>query len=282
MLTTKRFNELMNQSKTLTPEEETSVFEYYNAHKTQDVRNQIALKNKGLIWSVVNVYSHLGIDREDLFQEGFFGIVTAIDKFDYLAGYKFSTYAMHWIRNTVSRYILNFGHTIRLPVHISEKCMRIQALQKEYEQKYGVMPTNEYLASKLDMDVKSVQKIMLAVRENDILSLNRTIGTETDEGTEMITCIPSSKMDIADEAVINVSVAGLDSILDRVLTEKEKTVISYRYGLITGDTMTLEEVGKLFGLTRERIRQIEVKALRKLASCRDREALHSMMECLSA
>ena len=257
MLSANEFKQIMQSKHTLSPDEERQVFAYYEENHTTEVRNQIALKNDLLIKKIANGYGHLGVELEELFQEGYFGLMIAIDRFDYKAGFKFSTYASHWINNVIGRYIINNGHMIRLPVYLKD------------------------LAEKLGVSIEQIQKAQQAAKSNEVTSLNVPVGENKESGdTELISMIPDSQNDIADSVIRDLDLEKLNKILENVLTLRETVVLNLRYGLNNERKMTLMEIGELYGLTRERIRQIEASALRKLSRSRYRNELRSMIESI--
>ncbi len=281
MLSANEFKQIIESKHTLSPDEERQVFAYYEENHTTEVRNQIALKNDLLIKKIANGYGHLGVELEELFQEGYFGLMIAIDRFDYKAGFKFSTYASHWINNVIGRYIINNGHMIRLPVYLKDLTISIYKLQKQYEQEHGCRPTEAYLAEKLGVSIEQIQKAQQAAKSNEVTSLNVPVGENKESGdTELISMIPDSQNDIADSVIRDLDLEKLNKILENVLTLRETVVLNLRYGLNNERKMTLMEIGELYGLTRERIRQIEASALRKLSRSRYRNELRSMIESI--
>ena len=201
-----------------------------------------------------------GLHFLDLINEGNIGLMRAIDKYDYNKGFKFSTYATWWIRQAITRAIADQAKLIRVPVHMNDTIGKLKRINKKLTQELGREPTNEELAVKMDLPVEKIVEIFRIAQ--DPISMDTKVGDEDDsflsdfiqdEGT--LTPTQSTR-----ESMLNDSV---EDVLDS-LTEKEAMVIRLRYGIDDGETKTLEDVGKMFGVTRERIRQIEAKALRKL------------------
>jgi len=223
-------------------------------------RDHLIKANTRLVVSIAKKYMGQGVPFSDLIQEGNLGLMKAVEKFDYRRGYKFSTYATWWIRQAITRALADQGRTIRVPVHMSDRIRKLHQVSRQLEQVWGRKPTPEELADHLELEPAKV-RWMLRVSRHPV-SLERPVGEEED--SELGNFIEDEDAPTPpDSAFHHLLQEKLEDVLS-TLTPREARILRLRFGLQNGRSYTLEEVGKKFGLTRERIRQIEGQALRKL------------------
>ncbi len=243
----------------LTAEEERELAKRV-AEGDESARNALVEPNLRLVVSIAKRYVGRGLPFLDLIQEGNLGLMKAVEKFDYTKGYKFSTYATWWIRQAITRAIADQARTIRIPVHMVETIHKVSKISRQLQQENGREPTAEEIAAELNMSVDKVIEIMKVAQ--DPLSLETPVGEEEDThlGDFIADDDSPAPVDAASQTLLR---EQLNDVLN-TLTPREAQVLRLRFGLDDGQPRTLEEVGKQFNITRERIRQIEAKALRKI------------------
>jgi RNA polymerase primary sigma factor len=242
--------------------------------KGEEARDRLIKANSRLVISIAKKYRNHGVSFSDLIQEGNIGLMRAVDKFDYKRGFKFSTYATWWIRQSITRAIADQGRMIRLPVHASDKVNRLAQISRKLEQEMGRKATAAELAQELGTSVTKVENLLQRSRQP--LSLEKQLSGETE--TTLGDLIPDDAALSPSETVSRRLLSEDVTSAMSALTPREVEVLSLRFGLHDGQGHTLDEIGEKLGFTRERIRQLEVQALRKLRDSNTTQQLHAYLE----
>ena len=258
---TKMYLKEIEEYKMLTPNEEIELAKEIN-DSIPEAKEKFINANYRLVVSIAKKYRKENVDMLDLIQAGNIGLIKAVEKYDYKKGFKFSTYATWWIKQSITRYIDDCENTIRIPVHLHQRINFIKRKKQELSNELQREPSLDELAEVCDMEPDKVLEILK--RDKNVVSLDTPI--KEDEDSSLVEFIPSDA-NLDDVVIHEVEQKNLREKIDELLTglnDQEQKVLRMRFGLDDDDPKTLEEIGKVFGVTRERIRQIEAKAIRKL------------------
>jgi RNA polymerase primary sigma factor len=255
------FDEVGNEA-LLTREEEVELAKRIEQDDEQ-AREKLASSNLRLVISIAKKYRNYGLPFLDLIQEGNLGLMKAIEKFDWRKGYKFSTYATWWIRQAILKALTNRSRTVRVPAHMKELSRKIDRVEEEYIQEHGTEPPIEKVAEDLDVTVEKVRRAKKAAQTT--VSLDKPLGEESSDSGVLGDIFADDNLPTPEQETFDSLLKGrLKGLLNKELTDREKHILKLRYGLEDYKTRTLEEVGEVFDISRERVRQLQNRAIEKL------------------
>ena len=241
----------------LSKEEEYDLLRRIKEENDEQARQLLILSNLRLVISTAKKSLGNGLPLIDLISEGNIGLIKAINKFDYEKGHRFSTYAVWWIKQSIKKAIINIGRDIRIPSYKYEQLSKVNKVMKDYIATHGEMPSTSYIAQKIDL---KENKVVLLMNEfQDMISLNEVVGDNI-----FLEDVIGKNDDVEEKIIKEDQLLEMRELLNNVLTEREKKILEYRYGLYNNKIYTLKEIGEMMGITRERVRQIEKKAITKL------------------
>ncbi len=255
------FDEVGNEA-LLTREEEVELAKRIEQGDKQ-AREKLASSNLRLVISIAKKYRNYGLPFLDLIQEGNLGLMKAIEKFDWRKGYKFSTYATWWIRQAILKALTNRSRTVRVPAHMKELSRKIDRVEEEYIQEHGEEPPIQHVAEELEVSVEKVRRAKKAAQTT--ISLDKPLGEESSDSGVLGDIFADETLPTPEQETFDSLLRGrLKGLLNKELTDREKHILKLRYGLEDYQTRTLEEVGEVFDISRERVRQLQNRAIEKL------------------
>lgn len=241
----------------LSKEEEYDLLRRIKEENDEQARQLLILSNLRLVISTAKKSLGNGLPLIDLISEGNIGLIKAINKFDYEKGHRFSTYAVWWIKQSIKKAIINIGRDIRIPSYKYEQLSKVNKVMKDYMATHGEMPSTSYIAKKIDL---KENKVVLLMNEfQDMISLNEVVGDNI-----FLEDVTGKNDDVEEKIIKEDQLLEMRELLNNVLSEREKIILEYRYGLYNNKIYTLKEIGEMMGITRERVRQIEKKSITKL------------------
>lgn len=241
----------------LSKEEEYDLLRRIKEENDEQARQLLILSNLRLVISTAKKSLGNGLPLIDLISEGNIGLIKAINKFDYEKGHRFSTYAVWWIKQSIKKAIINIGRDIRIPSYKYEQLSKVNKVMKDYMATHGEMPSTSYIAKKIDL---KENKVVLLMNEfQDMISLNEMVGDNI-----FLEDVIGKNDDVEEKIIKEDQLLEMRELLNNVLSEREKIILEYRYGLYNNKIYTLKEIGEMMGITRERVRQIEKKSITKL------------------
>ncbi len=241
----------------LSKEEEYDLLRRIKEENDEQARQLLILSNLRLVISTAKKSLGNGLPLIDLISEGNIGLIKAINKFDYEKGHRFSTYAVWWIKQSIKKAIINIGRDIRIPSYKYEQLSKVNKVMKDYMATHGEMPSTSYIAKKIDLKENKV--ILLMNEFQDMISLNEVVGDNI-----FLEDVIGKNDDVEEKIIKEDQLLEMRELLNNVLSEREKIILEYRYGLYNNKIYTLKEIGEMMGITRERVRQIEKKSITKL------------------